>query len=307
VYEVYSEIVSPSAAHTTLPPVPTNVRATRLTTYTTMLEWSAIDQSVVTDHQSDLRASQSQRILIARQALDGGSWSIVASIPITDTYFVVDEYDERLKVYIICRQEEDTFACAEALYTSPSLPPVVNGIDVSTAVAGSDDVILHITGRYFPMSAIVRFGTHQLPARVENPSQLEVTLPRASLVTAGRYPISVVDPFTGVTLMSNSIFTVENKVPIISQVTSPGASLRNMPLFVTGSQFAPNAYVVWNGVPVLTKWINATQLQAWVDGSLLAGHTTGKVMVVNAEPGGGASSTLPQNVFYRSLLPFLQR
>jgi probable HAF family extracellular repeat protein len=65
-------------------------------------------------------------------------------------------------------------------------------------------------------------------------------------------------------------------------------------LTVNGSSFASGATVQWNGSPLTTTFVSATQLTATVPGSLIANTGTASVTVVN--PGSTASNALTFNI-----------
>src|SRR5260370_17053606 len=66
---------------------------------------------------------------------------------------------------------------------------------------------------------------------------------------------------------------------------------------VNGSHVSNSSTVDWNGTSLPTTLVNASQLTATVDVSLLAAAGSADVTVINASPGGGLSGSLPFIIF----------
>jgi len=82
---------------------------------------------------------------------------------------------------------------------------------------------------------------------------------------------------------------------IAPQSALAGAS--TLTLSVNGSNFSSASTVNWNGTSLPTTLVNASQLSANVDVSLLAAAGSANVAVNNASPGGGVSGSLPFTIF----------
>jgi uncharacterized protein (DUF1800 family) len=150
-------------------------------------------------------------------------------------------------------------------------------------------------------------GFRQLSAQVNGAASAAVTWTVNGVVggnatvgtidNTGKYTAPAVPP-TGwtVTAKATSVadpsafaactITVRNQIPYLTSVApnplAPGAFTLN----VTGSRFVSGAQVLWNGTPLATSFVSATQLTATGNATQLGSAT---VTVVN--PGPGAVST----------------
>src|SRR5262245_43566796 len=77
-------------------------------------------------------------------------------------------------------------------------------------------------------------------------------------------------------------------LPLIPSSVAPGTSA--FMLTVNGSGFVPGSIVTWNGVPLVTNFVDGSQLTASVPASNVSASGTASVIVVNADPGGGKSN-----------------
>jgi hypothetical protein len=84
-----------------------------------------------------------------------------------------------------------------------------------------------------------------------------------------------------------------NPVPLINQPLVPDAVApggKAFTLTVNGAGFASTATVNWNGSPLTTKFVGASQLTARVPASDIGQPITAAVTVTNPGPGGGTSN-----------------
>jgi hypothetical protein len=84
-----------------------------------------------------------------------------------------------------------------------------------------------------------------------------------------------------------------------------GVGTADFALTVTGFNFLPGTAVCWNGVPLPTTFVSATQLTASVAASQLATSATVTITVVNPGSGGETSSGVTFAVYNPS--PILTR
>ena len=86
-----------------------------------------------------------------------------------------------------------------------------------------------------------------------------------------------------------------NPVPFINQPLVPDAVApggKGFTLTVNGTAFVSTATVNWNGGPLATTFVSASELTAQVPASDIAQASTAAVTVVNPGPGGGASNVV---------------
>jgi hypothetical protein len=106
---------------------------------------------------------------------------------------------------------------------------------------------------------------------------------------AGTYSLVVSNPAPGGGSDTRS-YTINNPLPVISNVT-PSSATAGAPLNFTinGAQFAGNATVTLNGVPLTVSFVNNGQLN--VTGAAFTTAGVYALMVTNPAPGGGSAST----------------
>ncbi|MGA2372192.1 MAG: FG-GAP repeat domain-containing protein [Candidatus Korobacteraceae bacterium] len=98
-------------------------------------------------------------------------------------------------------------------------------------------------------------------------------------------------------LLSTTIVTAQNPVPLISQPLVPSAFAPSVPgitfeLTVNGTGFVSDSVVNWNGRPLTTAYVNGSKLYAYILSSDTEQATTAWITVVNPTPGGGTSNVV---------------
>lgn len=172
-------------------------------------------------------------------------------------------------------------------------PPTITSVLPNSAVAGSGDVTVTITGTNLTSDAKVNFGSNQLtPSNVASDgTQLTVTIPGADLTTSGIVSVTVTtaggnsSPFT---------FTVNNPVPTITSLSegSAVAGSGDFQLTINGTNFVSGAFVgVGSGTTLVPSSITSTQVTVTVPSKLIYSAGTLEFRVVDPTPGGGASNT----------------
>jgi len=91
---------------------------------------------------------------------------------------------------------------------------------------------------------------------------------------------------------------VNNPSPAISTITPSSvlAGSSDTPLDVTGSGFVSSSAITWNGTPLSTTFVSATEVKATLPAADLAGSSASLVTVQNPSPGGGTSGAAAFNV-----------
>ncbi len=130
----------------------------------------------------------------------------------------------------------------------------VNGIRQFTAmVSGATDA--SVTWSLTPPSGVSASAIGSIDANGTYTAP-PATLPGfASLTVTAR---SVEQP----TVTASTTITVLNRVPSVSAVSPPSLPVGAFSLSVSGSKFVPGAQVKWNGVPLSTTFVSASQLTA---------------------------------------------
>jgi hypothetical protein len=163
--------------------------------------------------------------------------------------------------------------------------PVLTQLAPATAAAGTQGLLLVLTGTGFASGSTVMWGTTPLPTSYNSATQLTATVGTAQLTTAGAVTVSVVSP--GGT--SNAVtFTVIG--PVIT-LLSPATVTVGGPAFtlsVGGDNFVSGAVVSFGGTALTTTYVSANSLTAAVPATLIA--TASSINVTVANPGGATSA-----------------
>jgi hypothetical protein len=168
----------------------------------------------------------------------------------------------------------------------------------ASVLAGSSDFTLTVNGNNFVAGSVVRWNGAPAanPTAFISSTQLTVTIPAASVATAGTVNVTVFNPLPGGGGASNALtFTTNNPVPALSNL-SPDSTIvgtTGITLAVNGSNFVSSSVVRWNGAARSTTFHNSTQLTAVIPATDLTTPGTTSVTVFSPGPGGGSSNTLP--------------
>lgn len=93
--------------------------------------------------------------------------------------------------------------------------------------------------------------------------------------------------------------------PILTSLSplSTNAGGPGFPLKVIGNNFVSTSTVNWNGHPLATAYVSATQLTAAVPATLIANPGNAKVTVTNPGPGGGITAAKSISIVTTTLAP----
>jgi len=181
----------------------------------------------------------------------------------------------------------------------PSLSP-------ASAVAGSSDFTLTVTGSGFNSSTVVLFGlAYPVPTSLVSSTQVTAAIPSSLIGSAGYVNVYVQ---TGGSLNPVPLqFRVNNPAPQISSVVPDTASAGAAPVVVTincsncnifsGPNFETfEATLLINGSPRQVNSFTDTQLVTTLSASDLATAGTISISVVNPDPTVGPSNQFPFTV-----------
>jgi hypothetical protein len=171
--------------------------------------------------------------------------------------------------------------------------PTISSISPATAVAGSGNFTLTITGTNFVNGSVVRWNGSDRPTTFVSSTQLTAAIPASDVATAGTANVTVFNPAPGGGESGAVTFTINNPAPTISSI-SPATTVAGsggFTLTITGTNFVTNSVVRWNGSPRATTFVSSTRLEAAIPASDVATAGTASVTVFNPAPGGGTSNT----------------
>ena len=173
---------------------------------------------------------------------------------------------------------------------SPLSAPTLAAISPTFVTAGSPGFTLTVTGTAFVASTAIQWNGSPIATTFVSSTQLTAQIPASLVATGGTAAVRVANSSASV---SNSLtFTIATPPPAISSL-SPGSAASGSPAFpltVNGSGFVSSATVQWNGSPLATTFVGATQLTAQVPATAIAAAGSASVKVVN--PGGAPSNAV---------------
>ncbi len=192
---------------------------------------------------------------------------------------------------------------ADVAFAIVNPSPAITALSPTSAVLGSSDTPLTVTGASFVSGSEVAFNGAPLVTTLVDPKTLTATIPAAALATPGLYPVTVTNPAPGGGTSSSIAFIVSNPSVTITSVTpssvpigSPATSIA-----LVGGGFVAASAVSFNGTPIATTFTDATQLSAVVPAASLLNAGAFPVAVTNPAPGGGVSAPVTVNVVYPSV------
>ena len=170
---------------------------------------------------------------------------------------------------------------------TPNPAPTITGLTPNTAVAGSPNLSLTVTGTGYVSGSVVYFNGVALATTFGSATSLTATIPASALTTAGAYNVTVVNPAPGGGTSAPATFTVTTPAPTITSFTPTTGGPTTM-VTITGTNFT-GATVVRIGsfnVPGFMV-VNSTTITFNVPTG--TGSVNGLITVIT--PGGTAVST----------------
>jgi hypothetical protein len=164
-----------------------------------------------------------------------------------------------------------------------------------SATVGSGAVVMTLEGDNFVSSTVALLDGTPLNTTFISATQMSAVVPAAQLTVARTGKVQVV----GAGLLSAPSpaaglpFEVLSVAPTITSL-SPDTTAQGSPISmtVTGSNFAPGAVVLFDGVALPTTFVNATQVRAQLSSAQVSVGRAVQVSVQNSGPGDGLSNEL---------------
>jgi uncharacterized protein (TIGR03437 family) len=172
--------------------------------------------------------------------------------------------------------------------------PIISAVSPASATAGGGAFTLTVTGLNFAINGVLRWNGTPLATTFVSGTQVTGAVTADAIAMAGAALVTLVNP-SG--LVSNqATMAVAAPVPAISAIAPNGAQAGTpgVTLTINGTNFLANSAVVWNGSPLGTTRVSATQLTAAVPGNLLvaAGAANVKVTTPGAADSNAAAFTI---------------
>ena len=177
------------------------------------------------------------------------------------------------------------------VFTVKAPTPAIITISPTLVAPGGADFTLTVNGSNFLSTATVDWNGAALPTTFVSTSRLTAQVSATLIAAAGTANITAVNDGP---VSSNQLSLYISATPPASLTTlspnwaAPGGAA--FTLTVAGTGFAANSTVQWNGAPLVTTFVNATQLTATVAAALIATKGAASVIVTGD---GGPSNALP--------------
>jgi hypothetical protein len=173
--------------------------------------------------------------------------------------------------------------------------PRIQALSPVSATVGSPTLTLTISGTNFAPSATLAWDGDPLPTEISSSTQFSIAVAAGRLATTGRVALTIIAPGLEEAPSAPAYFTVENPRPALTALApeTGQAGGAGFTLTLQGNGFVEGATVLWDGQPRPTSFVDETELEVSVaTGDLAYGRTVG-ISVLNPDPGGGGSNTLP--------------
>jgi uncharacterized protein (TIGR03437 family) len=164
--------------------------------------------------------------------------------------------------------------------------PVLTSISPTSAAAGSAGFTLTIASANCGTGCTAQWNGTPLPTSFVSTTAVSASVPASLIASPGPVSVRLVNPDGGAS--GTASFTINPGASTVTAV-SPASITSGSPatLTVTGSNFAAGAAVLWNGMPLTTTFVSATQLTASLPAALAGGLSA---IVTVSNPGGAVSN-----------------
>ena len=173
------------------------------------------------------------------------------------------------------------------IFTVKAPIPAITGLSPASVLVGGPDFTLTVNGSSFLSDATVAWNGVALPTTGVSATQLTAQVSAALIAAPGTAKITVSNtgPLTSnVLALSISTTPAASLASLSPSAAAPGGAA--FTLTVTGASFTANSKVQWNGAPLATTLVSASQLTASVPAALIATAGTASITVA----GDGATS-----------------
>ena len=155
--------------------------------------------------------------------------------------------------------------------TTTCFAPMLNGISPTSALVGSPQLTLALTGSNFVPDSVVSFDGQALDTDFLDPDDLTAVVPASDLAIAGSFPVTVTNPDSPGGTSSPVTFTVTPALAVVGLTFNPSSVA---PGGSTTGTVTLNSPAPTGGVMVSLTSSNASALQVPVTVHIQAGLTT---------------------------------
>lgn len=180
------------------------------------------------------------------------------------------------------------------------ISPVLLTLGPASAIVNSPAVTVTVTGAGFTNSTVLAMtqGSQQtaLATTYVSATVLTAVIPASAMLTAGSLGLQIVDTVGGGRSLSQAFTVTQQPTPAVASLSPAAisAGAAGFTLTVTGANFLSGAVVLWNGSPLPTTFVSASQLTAPVPAAWVQQAAAVSITVSNS--GGNTSAPLAFSV-----------
>ena len=170
--------------------------------------------------------------------------------------------------------------------------PAITAATPGSAIAGSTDTSVTITGSGFIPSSTAQWNGAPIVTTYNSTTSVSVTLAASRLANGTIAKLTVVNPSPGGGTSAAIDFSVNNPAPTITSVSPANvtAGATATTLDVKGNNFLAASVAIWNSAPLVTTLVSSTEVTATLPAADLTGSSASLIVVQNPAPGGGTSA-----------------
>ncbi len=179
-------------------------------------------------------------------------------------------------------------------FTIKNPVPTLQSLSVTSAIVGSSDVTVDLTGKGFVAGAKVYFGSTDLVPTAVTDTQVSFVIPETLMATVGAVPITASNPEPGGGVSNALEFTIGNPVPTLTSFVTSSTLINStgFTLEIDGTGFVASSQILFGTDALTPASVTSTHISVAVPDALLTTARVVPVTVTNPEPIGGVSNAL---------------
>ena len=174
--------------------------------------------------------------------------------------------------------------------------PTISGLSPTSVTAGSGAFTLTVSGTNFTPTSTVMWNGQARTTTYVAAATLTAQITATDVAALSTDSVTVSNASTGGGVSAAQSFSVAAVVPVITSLAPATAVMggSSYTLTVNGTGFDSSAQVSWNGSPMATTFVSATQVTAVVPAADIAASGSFPVTVWNSD--GSAHASAPMSV-----------